>query len=695
MRALSYQYSCKFFGRGGGLVVLLLATSPASAQQPMTLPGITIEGATLDKGPLTPRPAGTQASAGELTSPDRTVDDTVLGVAAETVGNAVTVVSGEDLRRQQIRNAADALRSLPGVAVNRQGGVGNLTQVRIRGAEANHTLVLIDGIVANNTADGEFDFSNLSAEEIERIEIIRGPMSSLYGSNAVGGVVNIVSRRGQGPLTATLQTETGSFASKDVVARLSGGSDKANLALAYQWRQTQGFNIAPVGDEQDGSRLSTFALRAGARLMDNMSLDVTLRNSEKRADRDGFGDFSAPAGSLAQAFDDRSTLSNSVFLAGANLKWDTFNGSLSHEFKANYNGTTTADTDRTFFSNTKNISQANSFAYLGTLRLDTPAIWGKHSLSALLETDDERFTPEGSFADGRTRERGRLAFAGEWRSTLANRLFLTAGIRRDDNDNFQDFTTWRTALSLPLPELGVRPHASTGTAVKLPTMFEQFGTDQFFLPNPNLRPEQSFGWDAGLEFSWLGGRVTLDVTYFHANLTDKIDGFVATAKPGVFTAVNLLGESTRQGVEIASRLRLAQHLTWGAAYTYTDARNPDGEQEVRRPPHAARTDLSYGFAGGRGSANLAVIYNGSMEDIGFVLPFFTPQPRLTLPAYWLVNATVSYKLQPGLELFGRVENLLDQHYQESFGFAAAPLAAFAGVKLTFGGPEGLGGSWGK
>ena len=691
MRSLTLQIS----GRAGGLILVLLATNPASAQQPLALPGITIEGATLEKSPLSPRPAGRQAAAGPPGADGEASDDTVLGVAAETVGNAVTVVSGEDLRRQQIRNAADALRSLPGVAVNRQGGAGNLTQVRIRGAEANHTLVLIDGIVANNTADGEFDFSNLSAEEIERIEIIRGPMSSLYGSNAVGGVVNIISRRGKGPLTATLQTEAGSFASRDVVARLSGGSENANLALAYQWRQTQGFNIAPVGDEQDGSRLSSFSLRAGARLLENMSLDVTLRNSEKRADRDGFGDFSAPAGSLAQAFDDRSTLSNSVFLAGANLKWDTLNGNLSHEFKANHNGTTTTDSDRTFFSNSKNISEANSFAYLGTLRLDTPAIWGKHSLSALIEKDDEQFTPEGTFADGRARERGRLSFAGEWRGALANRLYLTAGVRHDDNDNFQDFTTWRTALSLPLPELGLRPHASTGTAVKLPTMFEQFGTNQFFSPNAKLQPEQSFGWDAGLEFSWLAGKATLDVTYFHANLTDKIDGFVATAVPGVFTAKNLAGESTRQGVEIAARVKLAQNLSWGAAYTFTDARNPDGEQEVRRPPHAARTDLSYGFAGGRGSANLAVIWNGSMEDVAFVMPFFDPQLRVSLPPYWLVNAAVSYKLQPGLELFGRVENLLDQHYQESFGFDAAPLAAFAGVRLTFGGPEGLGGSWAK
>jgi vitamin B12 transporter len=676
----------------GGLLLALGLITPASAQQPIALPGLVIEGATLDKGRSPP--AGAPLSAGSAAAEGSAAEETILGVPAETVGNAVTVITGEDLRRQQIRNAADALRGLPGIAVNRQGGVGNLTQVRIRGAEANHTLVLIDGIVANNTADGEFDFSNLSAEDIERIEIVRGPMSSLYGSNAVGGVINIVSRRGQGPLTATFATEVGSLASKDMVARLSGGSDRGNVSLAYQWRQTRGFNIAPSGDEQDGARLSTLSLRAGAKLMDNVSLDFSLRNSEKRADRDGFGDFSAPAGSLAQAFDDASRLTNSVFIAGANLKWDTLDGKLSHEFKANHNATTTTDSDATFFSNSKNISEADSLAYLGTLRLEVPAIWGKHSLSALIQKDDEHFTPEGSFADGRTRDRGRLSFAGEWRASLGQ-LFLTTGIRRDDNDNFQDFTTWRSALSLALPQFNARPHASVGTAVKLPTMFEQFGTNQFFAPNQNLRPEQSLGWDAGVEFSWLAGRATLDVTYFNANLTDKIDGFVPTAVPGVFTAKNLAGESTRQGVEIATRLKLAPNLSWGMAYTYTDARNPDGEREVRRPPHAARTDIAYAFAGGRGSANLGLNYNGSMQDVAFVLPFFDPQLRVDLPAYWLVNAAVSYKLQPGVELFGRVENLLDQHYQETFGFDAAPITAFAGVRLTFGGPDGLGGHWGK
>lgn len=686
------------FPAAAAALALQFLSSPASAQQSTALPGITVQGATLERGrvqaPSSPTapPPSSQAAADATAA----AEATALGVPIETIGNAVTVITGEDLRRQQVRSAADALRGLPGVAVNRQGGVGSITQVRIRGAEANHTLVLIDGIEANNSTDGEFDFSNLSAEDIERIEVIRGPMSSLHGSNAVGGVINIITRRGRGPMTASLRAETGSFATNDIVARLSGGNDRANLSISAQRQRTDGFNIAPVGGEKDGSERNTLALRAGIKLTENMALDLSLRNMEKRADRDGFGDFSAPAGSFAQAFDDRSTLANHVFLAGANLKWDMLSGALSHEFRANHNGTTTQDSDRTFFSESKNISTTETFAYAGTYRFDTPAIWAKHSLSALVERQDDQFTPEGTFADGRTRERGRMSYAGEWRGGFADRLYLTAGIRRDDNEEFRDTTTWRLAASLPLSELGMRPHASVGTAVKLPTMFEQFGIDQFFSPNPDLKPEKSFGWDAGIEFTLPGSRASLDVTYFNTDLTDKINGFVAIPGtfPQRFTAQNFIGTSTREGVEIATRVRLASNLSWGAAYTYTNARDPDGREEVRRPPHSARTDLSYTFANGRGTADLGVIYNGRMEDIAFLIPFFD-QSRLGLDPYWVVNAAASYKLQPGVELFARVENLLDQKYQEAFGFDAAPIAAFAGVKLTLGGPDGLGGSWAK
>jgi vitamin B12 transporter len=688
-----------------GLAGVPLLFSPALAQQPIALPPIVVQGATLEApqrpvasapvqspGPA-PAATGEGPDAAQAAGQGAASESSIAGVPDYTVGNAVTVVTGEELRAQQVRHAGEALRSLPGVSVSRSGGFGNLTQVRIRGAEGNHTLVLIDGIEANNTADGEFDFSNLSADDIERIEVIRGPMSGLYGSNAVGGVINIITRRGQGSLSMTVRAEAGSLGTRDVAARVAAGSDKAHIAVSYHTRDTDGFNIAPVGDERDGSRIGTFAARGGATLLPGLSLDFTVRHTEKVSDRDGFG---GPAGTLATAIDDASTLHHRVLLAGSNLRWEMLGGRLVHELRANRNTTVTADTDRSAFSSfSRNISETDKLAYLASYRLDAPAIAVTSSFTGRVEKEAERFTPEGSFADGLERQRGRMAYTGEWRGGFADRLFLTAGIRRDDNDNFQDFTTWRAAASLVLSELHLRPHASVGTAVKLPTMFEQFGTSPFFVPNPALTPEESFGWDAGVELNVFKGLAILDVTYFRANLTDKINGTAPGPRPGTFTSVNLPGESTREGVEVAARVKLTRDLTLGGAYTYVDARTPTGEREFRRPPHAGRADLAYVFSGGRGTATLGAVYNGSQDDIAFQMPFFFPTQRVTLDHYWLVNATVSYKLHPGVEVFGRVENALDQHYQEVFGFESGPLAAYAGLKLTFGGTEGIGTAWAK
>jgi vitamin B12 transporter len=676
--------------RSSVALAFLLASSsclylPSAALGQTQLPGIYVQGATLE----TPRASpGKGAPAGQPAAEEARDGDTG-GVPLEQIGSAVTVVTGEELRARQVRNAADALRSLPGVAVSRSGGAGNITQVRIRGAEAPHTLVLIDGIEANTTADGEFDFSNLSAEDLERIEVIRGPLSSLYGANALGGVVNIVTRSGRGPLALTLKSEIGTLGTRDFAARLAGGTEKAHIAISQQWRSTDGFNVAPFGDESDGARLSSFALKGGVSPVKGVTLDFTTRYIDKKADRDAFGDFSAPPGTLATAVDDRSVLDHRIFLAGANLRWDMLEGKLTHEVRTTYNETVTADRDE-LFGLFKNVSEAEKAAYLATYRLYTPGIGAKHSFTGLVGTETERFTSRSGFGGGEG-ERSQLAYAGEWRGEFADRLFLTAGIRHDDNDNFQDFTTWRLSASLKTGAMA-RPHASVGTAVKLPTMFEQFGITSDFKPNPDLLPEESFGWDAGVEFSFLKGRAILDITYFNADLTNKILGTAPVlGEPGKITSINLPGQSTRQGVEIAARVKLTEALTLGTAYTYTDARDPDGECEVRRPPHAARADLGYGFAGGKGTATLAVIYNGRMDDTAFELPSFAAQ-RVLLDPYWVVNAAVSYKLQRGVEVFGRVENLFDDRYQEVFGFEAAPVTAFAGVKLTFGGPDGVGGT---
>jgi vitamin B12 transporter len=666
----------------------LVCLGPAALAQPTELPGITVQGATLAP-PRARATTGGGPAAGAVEAPAETVESSG-GEPAYTIGNAVTVITGEELRRQQVRQVADALRSLPGVSVSRSGAFGNLTDVRIRGAETNHTLVMIDGIEANSPTNGSFDFSDLSADNIERIEVIRGPMSGIYGSNAVGGVINIVTRRGQGPLSLTLQTEAGSLATRDVSARLAGGNERGHLSVAYHWRETDGFNIAPQGSEDDGMRLGSFSARGGVRLLDNVHLDFALRHIDKRSDRDGFGDPFAPPTSISAAFDEASVLRDKLFLAGTTLRWDMLDGKLTHEFRATHNDTSLDD--KSPFFKTLSVSASDTFGYLATYRLATPAIWGSHTLTALVESGDERFTPKGDLTDGIERGRERLSYAAEWRGAFADRLFLTAGVRHDDNSTFEDFTTWRLAASLRTPGSGWRPHASVGTAVKFPTMFEQFGSiPLFFTPNPGLQPEESLGWDAGVEYTFAGGKAVVDVTYFKTLLENRIDGFFFLPN-GTFTAVNQPGTSTREGVEVAGRFKLLPSIALGLSYTYLDAREANGSREQRRPPHTARADIDYAFAGGRGSARLSTVYNGEILDKApFEVGTFINRPQIVAD-YWVVNAAASYRLQPGVELFARVENLFDRRYQEVYGYEAAPITAFAGLKLTLGGPDGIGGS---
>lgn len=695
-----------------GLAPIVL---PATGLAQTELPPITVQGATLEaprpptgKGKSAAAPGAKKAKASaketEANETDAKEAD-VEGVPAASVGNSVTVITRKDLERLQVRQVADALRSLPGVTVGRTGAYGNFTQVRIRGAEGNHTLVLIDGVEANNTTDGELDFSNLSADDIERIEVIRGPMSALYGANAVGGVINIVTRRGQGPLTLTLKTEAGSLGTGDVSARLSAGSQWAHFALGMHWRSTDGFNISPFGNEADGMLLRSFAFTGGVKLMEGLTLDLTLRQVNKKADRDGFGDPLSPVGALQTAMDAPSFLQDQQLLAGLRLKWDTFDNKLTHQLHVTHNSTTISDQDLPdasacpplcpfFFSN---LAERTSYGYLGTYRFETPGMGGaKHAVSGLIEKETEVFIPKGDLGDDKARERERLAVAGEWRTAFADQVFLTAGLRHDDNSVFEDFTTWRLAAAWAIKSLGLRPHASVGTAVKVPAMFEQFGKfPGFFVANPNLKPEQSLGWDAGIEIG-LGKATVLDVTYFHADLTDKIaESGLAFPAPSL---INLPGVSTRDGIELALRTRFSPSLMGTFAYTYLLAETSAGLQEIRRPRHSGRADLAYTFAGGLGTAHLGVVYNGSMTDSVFIngrFGFPEPGVRLLLDDYWLINASVAYKLQPGVELFGRVENLLDQRYQEVFGYDAAPITAFAGIKLTFGGPDGIGGSGAK
>ncbi|MBA2125449.1 hypothetical protein DLM45_04320 [Hyphomicrobium methylovorum] len=653
------------------------------------LPPIVVEGATVEKPKIAVRrAAGKDVVVGVPPSnsdaPPVAVDggeggagasatETISGVPADQIGSSVTVISAAQLKAQEIRYVADALRSQPGVSVSRTGSPGSLTQVRIRGAEGNQTLVLIDGIDASDTANGEFDFSNLLVDDIDRIEIIRGGQSGIGGSKAIGGVINVITKNGKGPLTVVARAEGGSMGTREAFARVSAGNDKVWFSLSGGSREVDGFDISPVGHENDPTRISTLNVRGGAQLLKGVTLDFTLHHIDKNLKYDDFG--YAPGQPYLMAIDGNFHNKTSIWLSGANLTWDSFDGAFTQVLRATRN--TTSSHDGGDYGPSTNESEANKFGYLATYRFGARDF--RNSVTGMAQYEDEAFTPISLYTDGLERKRDRMAYVGEYRGEYFDRLFPTVSVRHDDNDSFADYTTWHAAVSLRLPEIGARPHASVGTAVTLPGMYEQFGSILGqFQGNPNLLPEESFGWDAGVEFTTWNGRAVLDVTYFNANLTNEITGIRVG---GIYTPINLNGESERQGVEISGRAMLTPDLSVGMSYTRLLAYEPNGLTEIRRPRNAGRADLNYSFNDKRGNLNLAAIYNGTTIDNAY-MPDYTPV-RVSLDSYWLVNATASYKLMPGVESYVRVENLLNENYQEVYGYATPGVAAYAGMRFTF------------
>lgn len=656
----------------------------AQAQQPIALPGISVRGATLDVRPIGPTQPAQAAPAQQPSLPQETAD----GIPLERIGTSVSVLTRGDIERAQYRSAADALRGLPGVSVSGSGTEGSLTVVRIRGAESRHTLVVIDGVEMNSGTDGIFDFSNLTADDIERIEVLRGPQSGLYGNGALGGVINIQTKSGRGPLTLRAQTEAGSLGTRRLGAQLSGGNDKIWGSFSATGYTTDGFNISTSGNELDGTRIASFAARGGLALSSALKVEGSFRQQNTVAGFDqGFATlykgFFAPAD--APYIGDGWTR-----VANINATLDTFGKAWIHNFYVQGAQTLRIDTSTTVLEST---SLNGKFGYKSTWLLegsrDSPV---RHFITGLMERRTESFE-QPNFSPEPFHTRNRNSIAGEIRGEYFKSLFLAATLRHDQNDTTENFTTWHVDGSYILPGKIFRLHASAGNGVKYPSFGDLFGFFTGFAPNPNLKPEQSVGYDFGIETKLLNGRALIDTTYFNSDLTNEI---AISCPPPTFICVpyNLATPSTRQGIEVAGKYLLTPQITLGAAYTYLHAREDIKTQEVRRPPHQGRVEVNYAMADGRGNLNLSGIYNGDMKDVVTDAAFNTVYT--TLPSYWLVRVAASYKLQPGVEFFGRVENALNQHYQEVFGYnGTAGTTAFAGVKLTFGGKDGVGGTWAK
>ena len=610
---------------------------------------------------------------------------------ASKVGSAATVITGEELRQKGFTTVADALRTVPGVAVSQSGTRGSLTQVRIRGAEANHLLVMIDGVPVNSIDGGDFNFADFAIEDIERIEVIRGPQSGLYGANAHAGVISVVTKSGRGLAKpeASVRFEAGSMNTVAGGASARGSNGQFYGAVSVDHNNTSGYNVSRFGSERDGSHATTLTSKVGVDLLPNLNIEAALRYTERHAQIDAqpfFGPFEGLAADQEFDFNHFRGLNGRVAAT-----WSLFDGAFVQRFGASRYDEKRHDDDVVFgFFNSE--GRRDNFDYKATLKHYTQMLGGEtHTLSFLADHQKEFLTMNsaslsGPFGDpaaaafwANGAERTRNGLAGEYALDLPWGMTLTSAVRRDDNSGFADITTWRETIAQRFPSAGTRLHASIGTGVTNPTFTEQFGFFVgSFIGNPDLRPERSLGWDAGVEQALFDRRLVVDATYFASEFEDKI---VSQSVGGtfLFTVVNEQGTSPRHGVELTAKATPTDWLTLSGSYTYTIAKLADGTPEIRRPKHAASGSATVNLPDGRTHLTVNAVYNGTMPDTWFRFPL-TP---VTLNAYTTVGGTLSYDVTPTTTAYLRAENVFNARYEEVFSYRAPGAAAYAGLRARF------------
>jgi len=647
--------------------------------------------------------ASVRAQTVEL--PQIVVSAGLAPMEASRVGASVTVISGEELRQKQIPTVAEALRSVPGVEVDQSGGRGTLTQVRIRGDEANHVLILIDGIEMNAVADANFDFADLTVDDVERIEVIRGPQSGIYGSNAQSGVISIITRTGKGlkQPAADVKVEAGSMKTLSGSANVRGAAGPFYGSATVSDYTTSGYPISRFGGPSDGSRALTFTGKGGVDVTENFNIEGVIRHTDRfvRVDPQDFGFICDPPGSfncspsptfgLVIPGDAGNSYRSTAGRLGATLSlldghWvQSANVKIFDEHLSGFQNT--PPPAFTFDIH----GERSTLDYKSIFKFATDVFGGEsHTMTALVEDRREHFVQLGT-ATSLNKERKSLA--GEYVLDLPTDATVSGSLRQDWNSSFADVLTWRLALSQRFASTGTRIHASAGKGVTDPNVFELFGFPGFNLPNPSLKPEQTIGWDAGVEQKFLNGRITTDITYFSTDFTDKIE--LSTVKvpcvpPNPNPAikcfkpifVNGRGTAIRRGVEVANKLNVLDWLALTATYTYTNARDSMGNEEIRRPPHSASLDATAYFDERRLRVTLGVHYNSVRTDF-FFQPFTGPL-IVDLPATTVVRASLSYDLTREATAFIRAENLFNLHYEEVFSYRAPPFAVYAGLKLRLG-----------
>ena len=601
------------------------------------------------------------------------VSASLIPITASRSANAVTVIDRAQLRNRATVSLSNILRDVPGFSVSQVGVLGSQTQIRVRGAEANHLLVTIDGVEANDPSQGdEFSWGTLTASDIERIEIIRGPQSSLRGSDAVAGVVNIITRSAE-KSSVGLFLESGSWATHHSGFNIGYKQGDFDIRFGLSHIESEGDNIARRGDENDGYRNTTYNIRSGLKLSDQIDISFAARESDGMNQFDADNDFDG----LIEDQDRVSEFENSTMRFQGD--YSSKDGTWQHKILISQSKSDNA----TFADKAKGnvtASTKDQFQYIGSFTWDQ----GAQNIAALIEREKEDWMQRGEITWGvydpnQDRERDTDSVAVEYRTDINDHLTLAASARHDDNSEFDSAKTYRAEAIYQLTE-AIRLRGAVGTAVKNPTFTERFGFYTNFIGNPNLIPEESTSWELGADQLIMGGALTLSLTIFEAELENEIDGFVYDPATFAYTSSNINGTSERKGAELSAVGNISESMSLSAAYTYTDSTGDDAVREVRRPRHIASLNLGWQAAHNL-HLNTNIQFTGEQTDVYFP-PFPEPSQVVALSNHTLVNINLNYSATEKLEMYLKLENALNDNYEEVFGYQTLGFGASLGLRYS-------------
>ncbi|MCH9693077.1 MAG: TonB-dependent receptor [Gammaproteobacteria bacterium] len=625
--------------------------------------------------------ASASASAQDLTAPDDQI--IVTGARAPVlpgnVGSAITVLSSDDIERHQSRYVSDLLRTIPGFAVSHSGVAGSQTQVRVRGSEANHVLVLIDGIQANDPATGdEFRWEYLTTNNIERIEVVRGPQSSLWGSGALGAVVHIITRSGSDRQSVGGYVEGGTDSALNGALRGAAGGERFKISYGIEQLSTDGTNISRSGDEDDDSEITSANISGQFAANDAILFKFGVRSIDAYSQFDAVDFFvtGLPADSDS-ATDTRQNYAQLGATLGASDAGTKHHLNVRYFDSENQNLVDGSDDSSTS-------SERLTIGYQSDIRL------GRQLLSLAVERESTKFEQRGAIVFGDPNQDQEIDVTSaivDFQGRATERLSWLLSARLDNNSDFDNSLTGRLSATYRVTESTVL-RANVGTAQKNPTFTERFGFfPGQFIGNPDLKPELSTSYDLGLGQQLLAGKLDLQVSVFRQDLEDEINGFVFDPVTFSSTAENMTGSSKRRGAEIAAQWNISESLGLGSTYTYTDATEQDAGgnriDELRRPRHVGSVYADMRFAQDRGRLAFTADYGGTRDDI-FFPPFPEPSEIVTLSNYWLLGLTAQYQLNDTVKLFARGTNLLDTQCEQVYGYQTAGRKLYAGVQMTFG-----------